>query len=102
MDEFALRSLLRRGTKTWHGWDYDTTIDLVLASTDPLETTVKCTIYGTEHGSDHHVIETVFDTLVPIPKQRDRFLLKNTPWKEINIRIAGALNATPSRGAVQQ
>ena len=30
MDEFALRSLLRRGTKTWHGWDYDTTIDLVL------------------------------------------------------------------------
>ncbi|EAQ84521.1 hypothetical protein CHGG_08535 [Chaetomium globosum CBS 148.51] len=39
MNEFALRSLLRRGTKTWHVGDYDTTIDLVLASAELAETT---------------------------------------------------------------
>ena len=102
MDEFALRSLLRRGTKTWHGWDYDTTIDLVLASTDLADTTVKCAIHSTEHGSDHRTIETVFDTLVPAPKQQDRLLLKNAPWKAINTRIAEALNASPYGGTVQQ
>jgi len=32
MSEFALSSLLRRGTKIWHGGNYKTTIDLVLAS----------------------------------------------------------------------
>ena len=102
MDEFALRSLLRRGTKTWHGWDYDTTIDLVLASTDLADTTVKCAIHSTEHGSDHRTIETVFDTLVLAPKQQDRLLLKNAPWKAINTRIAEALNASPYGGTVQQ
>ncbi len=71
IDEFALRSLLRRGTKTWHGWDYNTTIDLVLASTDLADTTVKCTIHSTEHRSDHCTIETVFNTLVLAPKQQD-------------------------------
>ena len=102
MDEFALRSLLRRGTKTWHGGDYDTTIDLVLASADLVDTTVKCTIHRTEHRSDYRAIETVFDTLVPVPKQQDRLLLKNAPWKEINARIVTALDATPSTGTVQQ
>ena len=101
MNEFALRSLLRRGTKTWHGGDYDTTIDLVLASADLADTTVKCAIHGTEHGSDHRAIETVFDTLVPVPKQQDRLLLKNAPWKEINTRIARALDGIPSGGTVQ-
>ena len=102
MNDFSLRSLLRRGTKTWHGWDYDTTIDLVLASADLADTTVKCTIHGTEHGSDHRAIETVFDTLVLTPKQRDRLLLKNAPWKEINARIARTLDAIASGGTVQQ
>jgi hypothetical protein len=36
MNEFSLSSLLKRGTKTWHGGgqngDYESTIDLVLAS----------------------------------------------------------------------
>ncbi len=98
MNEFALRSLLRRGTKTWHGGDYDTTIDLVLASADLADTTVKCAIHGTEHGSDHRAIETVFDTLVPVPKQQDRLLLKNAPWKEINTRIASGTGRHPLWG----
>lgn len=102
MNDFALRSLLRQGTKTWHGGDYDTTIDLVPASAELADATVKCAIYKTEHGSDHCAIETIFDTLVPVLKQRDRLLLKNAPCKAINIRIGSALNSPPSGGTVQQ
>ncbi len=102
MDEFALSSLLPRGTKTWHGGDYETTLDLVLASEELTTSTIKCAIHETEHGSDHRTIDTVFDISVPVPKQQDRLLLKNAPWKEINARIARALDATPSEGTVQQ
>ncbi len=66
MNEFTLSSLLPRGTKTWHGGDYQTTIDLVLASEELKDATGKCTIYGTEHGSDHRTIKTIFDVSVPI------------------------------------
>ena len=61
MNELALSSLLRRGTKTWHGGDYDTTIDLVLATEGLTDSMIKCAIHSTEHGSDHCAIETVFD-----------------------------------------
>lgn len=101
MNEFTLNSLLRRGTKTWHGGDYETTIDLVLASEELESATVKCTLYETEHGSDHRTIEAVFDISVPIPRPQERLLLKNAPWKEINARIANSLGL-PSEGAVQQ
>lgn len=102
MPELALSSLLPRGTKTWHGGDYETTIDLVLASEELTDTTLKCTIHKTEHGSDHRAIETVFDISVPVPKQQERLLLKNAPWKEINARIARTLDTTPADGTVQQ
>ncbi|KAI2694771.1 hypothetical protein CBS147372_9610 [Penicillium roqueforti] len=63
---------------------------------------VKCTIHGREHDSDHHAIETVFDAPWPAPQHPKRLLLKNTPWTEINARIASALATTPSGGTVQQ
>jgi hypothetical protein len=87
MNEFALSSLLRRGTKTWHGGNYDTTIDLILASAELADSTVKCGIYGTEHGLDHRAIDTVFDILVPVPKQQERLLRKNAPWEEITAEL---------------
>jgi exonuclease III len=102
MGEFALSSLLPRGTKTWHSGEYETTIDLVLASEGLTASAVKCTTYETDHGSDHRTIETVFDISVPVPKQQERLLLKNAPWKEINARITKALDAPPSEGTVQQ
>ena len=71
MNEYGLSSLLRRGTKTWHGGDHDTTIDLVLASEGMKDSKLKCAILGTEHGSDHRAIETVFDVSVPSPKPQD-------------------------------
>jgi exonuclease III len=100
--EFALSSLLPRGTKTWHGGDYETTIDLVLASKELADTVVKCAIHKTEHGSDHRAIKTVFDTEVPAPEQKERLLFKNAPWKGINSRIAGSLGVFPIEGTVQQ
>lgn len=102
MHELGLTSLLPRGTKTWSGGVFETTIDLVLASEELTAPTVKCAIHGTEHGSDHRAINTVFDISVPGPKQQTRLLLKNAPWKEINARIASALEALPSGGTVQE
>jgi len=100
MSNFALSSLLRRGTKTWQGGEYETTIDLVLASEELAASTIKCSIYGTDHGSDHRAIETAFDVSVPIPKRQERLLLKNAPWKDINARIIKTLKVRPSEGTV--
>ncbi|KGO75147.1 Endonuclease/exonuclease/phosphatase [Penicillium italicum] len=106
MNEFALSSLLERGTKTWHGvgqsGDCESTIDLVLASDNLTDSMIKCAIHGTEYGSDHRAIEAVFNAPWPIPKYQERLLLKNAPWNEINARIASTLAATPSEGTVQQ
>jgi hypothetical protein len=106
MNEFALSSLLKRGTKTWHGrghgGDLESTIDLVLTSENLTDSMVKCVIYGTEHGSDHSTIETVFDVLTPESKQQERLLFKNAPWKEINARITRTLGITRLEGTVQQ
>jgi hypothetical protein len=56
-----LRSLLRRGIKTWQSGDYEITIDLVLASEELADVTIKCAIYGIEHGLDYCIIEKAFD-----------------------------------------
>ncbi|PNP51511.1 hypothetical protein FNYG_15897 [Fusarium nygamai] len=72
MSELDLTSLLPRGTKTWNGGDFETTVDLVLASADIASSTVKCMVHGTEHGSDHRAIETEFDISVPVPQVRER------------------------------
>ena len=70
MTEHALSSLLPRGTKTWQGGEYETTIDLVLASRELADAVTRCAIYATEHGSDHRTIETMFDSSVSAPPQR--------------------------------
>lgn len=101
MNDFMLRSLLLRGTKTWQSGDHETTIDLVLASEELADTAIKCTIHDTEHGSDHRTINTAFDISVPTPKQQERLLLKNTPWKKINDRITDRLRSSPAGNTVQ-
>jgi exonuclease III len=102
MIEHALSSLLPRGTKTWQGGDYETTIDLVLASKELADAVTRCAIYATEHGSDHRTIETVFDSPVPAPQQQERLLLKNAPWNAIRDRISRALGASLPAGTTQQ
>jgi len=102
MNEVGLSSLLPRGIKTWQAGGYESTIDLVLASEELREAAVKCGVQGTEHGSDHRTIETIFDISVPVPRLQERLLLKNAPWKEIRARIANSLGVTPLEGTVQQ
>ena len=102
MSDFGLSSLLQRGTKTWRRGEYETTIDLVLASEELAASTIKCSIYGTEYGSDHRAIETAFDVSVPAPRPQERLLLKNAPWKDINARITKTLGVKTSEGTVQQ
>jgi hypothetical protein len=102
MNDFMLRSLLRRGTKTWQGRNYETTIDLVLASKELADATIRCAIHGTEHGSDHRTIEATFDSSVPAPKQEEKLLFKNTPWKETKGKIVDTLRDKPRGNTVQQ
>jgi exonuclease III len=72
MNEFTLSSLLKQGTKMWHGrglgGDYELTIDLVLASENLIDSLAKCAVHETEHGSDHQAIKTVFNALWPTPQ----------------------------------
>jgi hypothetical protein len=102
MTEYALRSLLPRGTKTWQRGNHESTIDLVLASEELATSVVKCTIHSTEHGSDHRAIETIFDVATPERVVEARLLFKNAPWTDIRARIAASLHRTPSGGTVEQ
>jgi hypothetical protein len=66
MNECALSSLLKQGTKTWHGGghsgDCESTINLVLALEDLTDSVIKCAILRMEHGSDYYAIKTIFNT----------------------------------------
>ncbi|EED11595.1 conserved hypothetical protein [Talaromyces stipitatus ATCC 10500] len=93
MTEYSLHSLLPRGTKTWQLGDRETTIDLVLASTELAEEMVQC---------DHQAIETEFDISVPDQPVNERLLLKNAPWAEIRSRIATNLQVVPLGDSVQE
>ncbi|KAJ6437636.1 endonuclease/exonuclease/phosphatase [Purpureocillium lavendulum] len=100
MNEFALSSLLQRGTKTWHRGVHESTIDLVLVSEELADSVISCKTLASNHGSDHEAIDTVFDTSVPERKMPERLLLKNAPWNEINKRVAAALGTEPIGGTV--
>jgi exonuclease III len=79
ISEYALHSLLPRGTKTWQSGDRESTIDLILASEELAASMVKCVIHATEHGSDHRAIETTFDVATPERVVKGRLLFKNAP-----------------------
>jgi hypothetical protein len=74
----------------------------VLVSEELAISVVKCTIYSTEHGSDHRAIETTFDVTTPEPVIGERFLFKNTLWNNIKTRITSTLHNAPTWGSVQQ
>jgi hypothetical protein len=98
----SLCTLLPRGTKTWQDGQYESTIDLVLASEELAASTIKCTTHPTQHGSDHQAIETILDVAVPCHATEPRLLFKNAPWSAINQRIEAALCSTTQGGSVQQ
>ena len=79
MNDWALQSLLRKGTKTWEIDRHATTIDLMLASQELMSDLIRCEIHTTEHGSDHRAIETEFDLEAPEQAIPPRLLFKNAP-----------------------
>jgi hypothetical protein len=101
MSEHSLQSLLPRGTKTWQEGDTETTIDLVLASTELAEEVMRCGIHQNEHGSDHRAIETAFDVVVHDRPASQRLLFKNAPWTEIRAKVDASLQRVPLGGSVQ-
>lgn len=102
MNSHSLCSMVPRGTKTWQGPQSETTIDLVLASIELAEETIKCAIHPTEHGSDHRAVESSFDITVPEREVEPRLLFKNAPWIDIRTRVAAKLENAPTGGSVQQ
>ncbi|KAJ6437619.1 calcineurin-like phosphoesterase [Purpureocillium lavendulum] len=68
MAEHGLRCLLPRGTKTWQGQGWESTIDLVLATSELAGEMVACVKHLTDHGSDHRAIQTTLD--VELPERR--------------------------------
>lgn len=95
MNEHGLRSLLPRGTKTWQGPDKESTIDLMLATSELADEMVTCAVHPTEHGSDHRAIETTFDVTTPERPTVPRLMLKNAPWTMIAARVEDNLRPLP-------
>ena len=94
--------LLPRGTKTWQGQEFESTIDLVLALEELAANMIKCATLETDHGSDHQAIGTVFEVETANQQQPERLLFKNASWKQINARISENLEKLLTQGTVQQ
>ena len=82
----------------WQRGDYETTIDLVLASSDISDVRRKCEIYLIEHGSDHRAIATEFDIHVPDQVSQVRYQWDSAPWGRIREVIARDLQQNPLTG----
>lgn len=91
MNESPLSSLLPRSKKTWQDKDYETTIDLMLATEELSNNLVQYGIYGTDHGLDHQTINTTLNIDVHNIEPNPRLHFMDTPWKEVNARISKAL-----------
>ena len=87
MNEHGLRSLLPRGTKTWQGKNQESTIDLVLTTSELADEMLTCAIHPTDHGSDHRAIQTTFDVALHERAAIPRLLFKNAPWNLIRTRV---------------
>ncbi|KAM4063306.1 endonuclease-reverse transcriptase domain-containing protein [Hirsutella rhossiliensis] len=85
MNEHGLRSLLPRGTKTWQRKDQESTIDLVLTTSELADEVATCTIHPTDHGSDHRAIQTTFDITMP-EEGRGQDSCLRMPWNLIRAR----------------
>jgi endonuclease/exonuclease/phosphatase family metal-dependent hydrolase len=102
ISEYALHTLLPKGTKTWQSGEFESTIDLILASAELADTLIKCAIHPVEHGSDHRAVETTLDIAQPERPQTQRLLFKNAPWNDIRTRVAAALENIPYGGNTQR
>ncbi|KAJ6436497.1 hypothetical protein O9K51_10979 [Purpureocillium lavendulum] len=91
MNEHGLRSLLPRGTRTWQGQDQESTIDLILVTSELADEMITCVPHSTDHGSDHRAIHTTFDVTLPERITTPRLMFKNAPWNSIRARVEDGL-----------
>ena len=85
MADWGLTSLLPRGIFTREEGPHQSTIDLVLASTDLSRRATRCRIHPVEHGLDHRAIETTFKCEArPTLPPTTRFSFREAPWADIN------------------
>ncbi|EXK23383.1 hypothetical protein FOMG_19838 [Fusarium oxysporum f. sp. melonis 26406] len=103
MNEFMPRSLLFSNEAQRHGKAETVgNMDLVLSTGQPADTRMKGAIPGTAQGSDHRMIETVFDISVTASKQDKRLLFTNASKKDINNRIVDTIRDKLMRNRGQQ
>ncbi|KAJ6437653.1 reverse transcriptase [Purpureocillium lavendulum] len=86
MNEHGLRSLLPRETRTWQGSGQESTIDLILTTSELADEMMICAPHTTDHGSDHRAIQTTFDVALPERVTTPRLMFKNAPWNLIRTR----------------
>ena len=79
ISDFHLQSLLPRGIPTWQRGDFESTIDLVLASSNISEVQRKCEIYPIKYSSDYRAITAEFDIDIPEQILSIRYQWENTP-----------------------
>ncbi|XP_044720168.1 endonuclease-reverse transcriptase domain-containing protein [Hirsutella rhossiliensis] len=77
------------------GSDQESTIDLVLTTSELADEVATCAIHPTDHGSDHRAIQTTFDITMPERSARPRLLFKNAPWNLIRTRVKDNLRLLP-------
>lgn len=102
MNEHGLHSLVPRGTRTWQGPDYESTIDLILATSEIADEVVRCALHPVDHGSDHRAIQTTFDVALPERDTAPRLLFKNAPWSLIRARVKEGLERLSGSVGVQE
>lgn len=73
ISDYSLNSLLPRGTKTWQGGEYESKVNLVLASKGLAQNLVSCRTCSTEHSSDHRTIKTIFESTTDRAHKQERF-----------------------------
>ncbi|KAJ6436994.1 reverse transcriptase [Purpureocillium lavendulum] len=101
MNEHGLRSLLPRGTRTWQGSGQESTIDLILTTSELADEMMICAPHTTDHGSDHRAIQTTFDVALPERVTTPRLMFNNAPWNLIRTRVEEGLRELSWTAGVQ-
>ena len=96
MDNLDLHLLSPRGMITYEGPHGNSTINLIFTSGSLAEDRLSCKTHGTEHGSDHVAISTVFALDLPELCHRPRKVFKSADWRRIRDVMSKAIGTPPA------
>ena len=95
MGNLGLVSLLRSGTITRIQGEDKSTINLVLTTHGLANARITCKVHDIVHGSDHVIIKSSFDLLMPKQTHVGRLLFKEAPWPRIQELALSLLKSSP-------